>query len=101
MFKSSCEACRVHRGTARWLFKQCLTCPAEAAVNTRVELTNSANFYYEDALKPYSYSVQFLLKRYITFDNPARLNVEVRNLRQESMTAAKNVQELLTKILSC
>lgn len=51
---STCDACRIRESTAMSLFKKCSTGLAEAAVETQVALTNSANFHYQGAMKSYS-----------------------------------------------
>lgn len=93
-FTSACDACGIHKGTATWLIKQVLTVSAEAAVKVQVKLTKYADFYHDGALKSYFAIVQSLLKRYIMDDNIARLNADVRSLRQQLMTPAEYAQEL-------
>lgn len=85
-FKSACDACENNNSTAICLFKQWLTGREEGEVRTRVTSTISANVYYEDALKSYSSTVQFLLKCYVSDDNLVEKDAEVRNLRYALMT---------------
>lgn len=83
--KSTCDVCRIHEHPAMCIFKQFLTCTVNAGVEKPVTLTRFVSFYHEGALKSYSAIVQFLLRRYVTNDNIAKLYVEVRDLRHGSM----------------
>lgn len=65
-----------------WLLGQLLPGPPEAAVKVQVTVKNCANFYPEGALELYFTDVQFLLTRYVTDDNIAKLDAEVRSLRK-------------------
>lgn len=64
------------------------------------DVSELRHFYHERALKFYSTMVQFLLKRYVTDDNIAKMNAEVCNFRQGSVTPTEFTQELGTKTLS-
>lgn len=77
-----------------WLFKHDLTDPAEGAGKERVTLTSSANFYYEITLRWYQAIDQFLLQLYVPNDNIAKIDAEVRSLRQGLMTVADYAQEM-------
>lgn len=88
-FKSVCDVCGIPGGAAMWLFKLYPTSPAKAAVKAKVALSIPVDFYHGSALKFYSDIAQFLLKRYVTDDIIAKLDAEVRNLRQGSMIPAK------------
>lgn len=84
-----------------WVFKQYLTGRAEAALQVRVTLLNSANLWYKVALESYNAIVRFLFKFYVTDNNITNLYIEVRNLWQGSMTPAEFSQEVWMKALSC
>lgn len=86
--KSACDSCKIHEGGAMWLYKQLLMGSAEATVKERVTLTNVSNLYHEGALKPYCATTRFLMKCCVTDDNITKLDEEVRNLRQGSITPA-------------
>lgn len=99
-FKFACDARKIHGGTAMSIFKQYLTDQAVEAVKARVTLSNTTNFYHEGALKSYSATIKFLLKRYIMDDNIANLNAKVPNHLQTLMTSADFAQDLQTKTLA-
>lgn len=50
-FKSTCDACEIHEGTARWLSERFRTGPTEAEVKARAALTSFANAHNEAASK--------------------------------------------------
>lgn len=83
------------------MFKQYITGPAEAAVKVRVTQSNSTNLYHVGPLKSYFAIFQFLLKRVVTDDNTAKLNVELYNLRQGSTRSTEFLHELWTKTFRC
>lgn len=73
---------------------------AEAAVPKWVALSNSTSFHHEEFLKSYYDIVRFLLKSSKPIENIAKLDAEVRNLRQNFITQAEIGQNLWTKVKS-
>lgn len=98
-FKSACDACNIHEGAAMCIFKTFLTGSAEVAVKSRISLPSSSTQRHEGALQSYSSIVNFLLKRYATDDNIAKLDSDIRSLRQGSSTPTEFAQKLWTKSL--
>lgn len=99
-FKVASGADRIREGAGMWLLKQFWAVPIEAAVKTRVMFMNSANFYFEGALKSYFTIVQLLLKGYVTDRNVRKLDAEMSDLTKALMTPADYARELLTKTLN-
>lgn len=64
-----------------WLSKYFLKGPAETDMNAQVPLTNYANLYHDGALKSYSANFRFILRRWVTDDNIAKLDAKVHNLQ--------------------
>lgn len=85
-FQSAWHARRIHKARAFWLFEKYLTNLVMASLESRLTLMNGTNSHHEGPLKSYSAIAQFLLKNYVAYVNIAKLDAEVRHLRQEPMT---------------
>lgn len=83
---------QIYRDAAMWLFKKFLVGPAETVLRSWVALANSVSVHHKGALKSYSAAVWFLFKRYVTDNILAKLHVELRDLKQRSMTTAEYAQ---------
>lgn len=100
-FKSACDACKSFGGTTTWIFKQYLTDPDNAIVNPKFALPNFSSFYTKGTQKSHSTIFQFFSGSCVTEDNMAKLDLDVQNLRQRSMTPAEFAQDLWTRTQSC
>lgn len=78
-FQSVWDVCEIHEGAAMSLSGQPEMCPAKALVRAGVTLLKHVNISTVGALKLLSFSVHFILKRYVRDDNVARLIAEVRS----------------------
>lgn len=91
----------MHERAEIWLFNQFLPGSPEAALKAPAMRAGFTEHYHEGALKSYSAVVQFLQTRYVSDDNTKELDVEMRNIRQGSMSLTEYAQEHWLKTLSC
>lgn len=92
--KSACDACEADEDAAVWLLKQLWRIPDEKAVKAWVTVTSSAISHDEGAIKSYCTSLQFFLKFYVTDENIAKVDAEVRSLRRGWSKQAEYAQAL-------
>lgn len=99
--KAAREACKIHEGTATWLFRPCLSGRVEALVKTRMALQTKTARSEEWCLASFSTMLNYLLKQFVTDENTAPVDTDIRNFKIGSLTSTEYSPQLWNMTLRC